>query len=297
MLAPIIIFAFNRLDALKNTVASLLKNEEAKDSELFVFVDGPRINKDCEAEKIKAVQDYVKTICGFKRIEYSFSNENKGLGHSIIAGVTEIINRYGKAIVLEDDLIVSSNFLFFMNLGLGVYEKEQRVFSICGYTNKVKVPKDYHQDVYFCTRCSSWGWGTWKDRWNTVDWQLNDWNAVRANRWKFNKWGGSDCYKMLRGWHDGKNQSWAIRFCYSQFLQDKHSLFPIISKVNNNGFDGQGTNCKKYSRFRCDFDETGKKDFIFPIQTEINTALWRSAMSYHTIAKRLWSKIMYMIYK
>ena len=83
MLAPIIIFAFNRLDVLKRTIDSLLQNKEASESELYVFVDGPRKNKEGEAEKVSLVQDYVKTITGFKSLHYTFSTTNKGLANSI----------------------------------------------------------------------------------------------------------------------------------------------------------------------------------------------------------------------
>lgn len=172
MFAPVIIFAFNRPNALKNTVQSLLQNEEAKKSDLYIFVDGPRTNKPGESEKVHAVQMYANSIKGFKSVNCFFSIKNKGLGDSIIQGVTQIINKYGKAIVLEDDLVFASNFLAYMNQGLDKYKDEKQVFSICGYSNKVKIPKGYKYDTYFCTRSSSWGWGTWADRWNSVDWEL-----------------------------------------------------------------------------------------------------------------------------
>lgn len=295
--SPIIIFAFNRVDTLRNTVSSLLNNEEAKESELFVYVDGPRKQKPGEAEKVKTVQEFVKTINGFKNVTYSFSEENKGLGTSIIAGVTEVINRYGRAIVLEDDLVFSSNFLAFMNDGLNRYENEQKVFSICGYTNKVKVPKGYDHDAYFCTRSSSWGWGTWADRWNTVDWELKDWSRYKKMGRAFNRWGGSDCFRMLRSVKECGATSWAIRFGFFQFLQDKLSLFPIVSKVRNDGFDGAGTNCKKWSRFKYVFDETDRKIFIMPSDISLNKKLYRSAMSYHTIMIRIWSRIIYVVHR
>lgn len=295
--SPIIIFAFNRVDTLRNTVSSLLNNEEAKESELFVYVDGPRKQKPGEAEKVKTVQEFVKTINGFKNVTYSFSEENKGLGTSIIAGVTEVINRYGRAIVLEEDLVFSSNFLAFMNDGLNRYENEQKVFSICGYTNKVKVPKGYDHDAYFCTRSSSWGWGTWADRWNTVDWELKDWSRYKKMGRAFNRWGGSDCFRMLRSVKECGATSWAIRFGFFQFLQDKLSLFPIVSKVRNDGFDGAGTNCKKWSRFKYVFDDTGSKAFSMPSDISLNKKLYRSAMSYHTIMIRIWSRIMYVVHR
>ena len=295
--APIILFAFNRLESLKATVASVLRNSEAAESDLYVFVDGVRSNKRGELEKVREVQEYVKTISGFNSVNYTFAKHNKGLGPSIIAGVTEVINRYGRAIVLEDDLILSQNCLSFMNQGLDKYEKELKVFSVCGYSNKVKVPKGYLADSYFCVRSSSWGWATWADRWNSVDWDLRDWKKYEVMKSAFNRWGGSDCFGMLQDWKEGRNKSWAIRFCFSQFLQKKMSLFPIVSKVNNDGFDGDGTNCKKYNRFKFEFDNTDSKIFKFPEKVLINESFRKSALSYHSLEKRIWSKIMYMIYR
>lgn len=295
--APIIIFAFNRLESLKATVSSVLRNTEAAESDLFVFVDGARHDKDGEADKVQAVQEYVKTITGFKSVTTHFSEINKGLGPSIISGVTEVINKFGRAIVIEDDLILSNNCLSFMNQGLDKYEHEQRVFSICGYSNKVKCPKDYECDSYFCVRSSSWGWATWSDRWHSVDWDLKDWEKIQSLKSAFNRWGGSDSFGMLKGWKEGRNKSWAIRFCFSQFLQDKLSLFPVISKIDNRGFDGGGTNCRRYSRFKFEFDSSNKTDFKFPATITMNPHFRKAALSYHSIPKRIWSRIMYMIYK
>lgn len=295
--APIVVFAFNRPSSLENTIVSLLRNQEAICSDLYIFVDGIHDENLDEKENVSRVQRYVKSIIGFRKVEYSFSLQNKGLGNSIIEGVTQIINQYGRAIILEDDLILSSNFLSFMNQGLDLYEKEKRVFSICGYSNEVDVPKDYHYDTYFCTRSSSWGWATWADRWNSVDWELKDFDKYYTFKKAFNRWGGSDCWKMLHDWKCGKNKSWAIRFCFAQFLQKKVSLFPIISKVENNGFDGKGTNCRRWSRFRCVFDTSVTKDFTYPKDISVHPYLFRSAIGYHSIMKRIFSRIMYLIYR
>ena len=141
MYAPIILFAFKRLSSLQACVASLLNNTESADSDLIVYVDGPRSNNSDDRERVAIVREFAKSITGFKSLEMHFSETNKGLGASIIAGVTEIINRYGRAIIVEDDLVVSSNFLAYMNAGLNKYEDKQEVFSICGYSNKVRVPE------------------------------------------------------------------------------------------------------------------------------------------------------------
>lgn len=295
--APIIVFAFNRLDALKSTIASLLTNPEAKESPLYVFVDGPREGKNGETAMVEKVRHYVDSITGFKEVSRFYSERNKGLGPSIIEGTTNIINQYGKAIIVEDDLVANQNFLAFLNQGLDKYAHNSDVFSICAYTNQIQTPHDYAPDAYCCTRSSSWGWATWADRWNTIDWKLEPWQNYTNHARKFNKWGGSDCWHMLNDWHKGKNHSWAIRFCFAQYLQNKVSIFPTKSLVQNNGFDGDGTNCKKWSRFRYELDNTNKTDFIWPETTMVEQTFHKQAMHYHCLQLRLWSKIMYLIHR
>lgn len=294
--APIVLFAFNRPDRLAKTMESLLKNDEAKDCELFVFVDGARPEKVGEADKVNEVQNLVKKIKGFKELHYSFSETNKGLGKSVIEGVSEVINKYGKAIILEDDLVLLPNFIAYINQGLNRYQDETDVFSICGYSNRVKRPKGYLADTYFCNRSSSWGWGTWANRWNSVDWTLEPFEQYLKYKSQFNRWGGSDCFGMLCGWHEGRNKSWAIRFCFSQFLQKRVSLFPMESLVINEGFDGDGTNCRKWSRFKYDIDNSGKRDFVYPKNVSVDKRILKQVLAYHSITRRIFSKIMYMIY-
>lgn len=297
MNAPIILFAFNRLEAVRRTVESLLQNSEAAASELFVFVDGPRDHVPTDRDKVGAVQEYVKTIQGFKQVTCTFAEKNKGLGASVIAGVTQVICQYGRAIVVEDDLYCGKNFLAYMNQGLERYAENKEVFSVCGYTNSVKRPHGYVYDAYACVRSSSWGWGTWSDRWESVDWTLENWTTCEAQAKAFNRWGGSDCFGMLRDWHEGKNQSWAIRFSYSQFVQGKVAIFPMVSKVINEGFDNQGTNCKGWNRFKCDFDSSENKVFQWPNEISIHPRLLYEALSYHTLRERLYSRVMNLFYR
>ena len=294
--SPIVIFAFNRPVAVKNTVASLQRNPESKDSDLYIFVDGPRIGRKDEEDKVNEVRNFVKNISGFKSLHYSFSERNRGLAESVINGVTEVLNQYGSVIVVEDDLVLMPNFLNYMNQGLARYKDDNRVMSVCGHSCKVTPPKGYPFSAYFFTRSSSWGWGTWKNRWEGVDWQLNDWTAVEANRKSFVQSQGSDVFKMLRDWKYGKNHSWAIRFCYAQYVTNRLSVIPCKSFVNNNGFDGDGTNCKRYSRFKFELDEREERlSFVWPTDVRLNSSIYRQAKWYHSIPLRIWSRVMYMI--
>ncbi len=293
--APIIVFAFNRCDSLERLIKSLLLNSEAAASDLYIYIDGPRPGKESDVENVKKVRDYASSVCGFRNVTINPSEFNRGLGPSLIRGITEVINKYGKAIVIEDDLQVTSNFLAYMNEGLHLYEHNEKVFSICGYSNIVHPQSEYGFNTYFCTRSSSWGWATWKDRWNSVDWDLNNLDSYRNKACEFNKWGGSDCWHMLTDWKKGKNSSWAIRFCFAQFLQDKLSLFPVRSLVSYGGNDGRGTNSRKYSRMKFELDTSLSKVFSYPKKVELNRSLYRQAMHYHSIPLRIWSRIMYIV--
>ena len=294
-MSPIAVFAFNRLDPLKALIDSLRNNPEAKECELYVFVDGEREGNQNDVEAVNAVRHYVETIKGFKEVHYRFSAINLGLGSSIIAGVSEVINRHGSIIVLEDDLRVEPGFLRFMNQGMTAFENCMDVWSVCGYSNKVSIPENYPYDAYFSTRSSSWGWGTWANRWNSVDWSFDHWNEWKTYARRFNLWGGSDCFGMLADCRNGKNQSWAIRFCFNQFLQNKVSLFPVKSLITNDGFDGTGTNCRRWSRFKCEIMPDGITEFRLPEETTIVSKIHRSAMKYHSIPARIISRIMYTI--
>lgn len=240
-LVPIVIFTFNRLDHIKKTISALAKNYLASDSELYIFSDGPR-NSD-EKIKVDEVRKYLKSIEGFKKVIIIESEKNKGLARSIIDGVTEVINKYGRIIVLEDDLVTSRYFIEYMNEALALYEDRKDIWSISGYTPNVKIPNDYEDEVYLIRRGASWGWATWKDRWELNDWEIKDYKEFKKdrNRIKAFNTAGSDMSPMLNDQMEGRINSWAIRWGYNQFKRDMWTVYPINSLVKNIGNDLSGT--------------------------------------------------------
>lgn len=292
MLAPIIIFAFNRPESLKRLKISLTSNYLYEESEKFIFIDGPRNESDQVKinEVIKIAQTITQNIV--------ISTFNKGLGTSIITGVSSVFKKYEKAIILEDDLICTPNFLSYMNQALDFYEKDNRIISICGYGLKIKRPKNYIGDVYLSGRSSSWGWATWKDRWKQIDWEMKDWKEFSSDSRRikaFNR-NGSDMFSMLKDYMEGKNKSWAIRFCYNQFKLEKYAVCPFLSKVNNEGFGEEATNCKqKYSRFKVNMDQAGSTDFLFNPQILPNKQIEKECYHYHSIKMRIYCKIRNML--
>jgi len=266
-LAPIILFVWNRPWHTQKTVEALKRNDLAKDSNLFIFSDGPDAGGE---ERVKNVKKYLKTIKGFGKVTIIERENHLGLANSIIGGVTEIINDYGKVIVMEDDLVSSSSFLIYMNKLLDYYEKEKKIFGISGYNHPqslMKIPSDYKADIYFNPRAGSWGWATWKDRWEKADWIVMDYADFRKNakiRKCFND-GGEDMSEMLDAQMQGKIDSWAIRWSYAVFKNKGAYVYPANSYIDNIGMDGSGMHCGNSTNniYKNNY-LNGKKELGFP---------------------------------
>lgn len=255
-LSPIILFAYNRAAHLERTLIWLRANKYAKDSVLYVFCDGPKQGAtSIQLHKIEDVRKVARQLAiapFFKEVYIVEREENFGLGKSIITGVTEVINLYGRAIVLEDDLLTSPYFLKYMNEALDFYQNRPGVMSISANRppiSKMQIPEDYPYDVFACLRSYSTGWATWKDRWNRVDWSMDympEFLKHTAEVDAFNR-AGDDMTNMLCLQRDGKIDSWAIRFGYAHFKEHCVAILPCFSYVDNIGFDGTGVHSGKYS--------------------------------------------------
>lgn len=225
MLAPITLFVYNRPKHTRDIIESLLHNIEAKDSLLYIYSDGPK--DEFSIKKVYEVRDYVNTIKGFKEVIITERNENYGLAKSIISGVTEIVNKHGKIIVLEDDLILSPYFLYYMNDSLDRYEDNHKVGQI-GSCNFFACGKKY-PPFFFAPVTDCLGWATWKDRWgkfNEDGQRLLNLILQRKLLYKFNVYGTYDMKNMLEMQIAGKTNSWAIRWQATCVLNDWLILYP-----------------------------------------------------------------------
>lgn len=290
-LAPIVLFTYNRLSEAQQTIEALQKNYLSSKSELFIFSDGAKDAKG--KQKVEQVRSYLKTITGFENISIKESLVNKGLAKSIIDGVTEIINKYGKVIVLEDDLITSPNFLDFMNLALDFYIESKEVISISGYTLDLSSLKNYNLDYYVGYRASSLGWGTWKNKWQDIDWDISDYEDFKKDYWqqyRFSKI-GSDMPVMLKKQMEGKIDSWAIRWCYHQFKNNLCTVFASKSKVNHIGITQDATHAAGALKFITPVDNSGKIDFDFHKSLIVENKIIKDFRSKYSIRRRLIDKI------
>lgn len=262
--APIALFTYNRADHTRQAVESLQNNAEAKYSDLYIFSDGPKNEK--AVEGVKANRTFIRSLknandnanlnanenspslnregrgVSFKSVTIVEREKNWGLANSLIAGITEIVNKFRRVIVVEDDLILSPYFLKFMNDALEKYKDEEKVASISAFLNPVEgeVPNTFFLRYFAC-----WGWATWKRGWDLL---INDDRVLlKRLRWKkndFNIGGTGPFYGILYCDKVGLNDSWAVRFYASQFLAGKLQLFPGRTMAIQTGTDGSGTHGK-----------------------------------------------------
>ena len=294
-LAPICLFVHAREALTRQTVASLLTNRLAADSELHGFCDGPRPGQE---SRVREVREYVRSITGFARVVLHEQAVNLGLSRSIIGGVSEMLKTHDRVIVLEDDLRLSAGFLDFMNQALQAYATDPRVMSVSGYAFPIRHAHEQAHDAVFGLRASSWGWATWRDRWQAIDWEVSDYARFRRNpvrRFRFNR-GGSDLSRMLDRQMAGKINSWAIRFCYHQYRHGLVDVFPVRSLVENIGFGAGAEHCQQDVRgWTSELMDPSRTRFRLPTEVRTDPAVLRQFRSFNSltarairVAKRQW---------
>ncbi len=271
--APIVLFVYNRADHFSKTYSALAKCPEAKESELFVFSDGAKNEKAVTGvEEVRSFARIAEKSGDFKNVTVTESPVNKGLAASVISGVTEIINRYGNVIVVEDDCVVSPYFLKFMNGALEYYQNNKKIGSIAGYTPMLKLPDDYNNDIFAAYRSCSCVWATWKDRWQGVDWELENVKDFYKSPQLIHRLNsnGSDRFIRLYRQTKGNGSSWSVRFGAHLVKNNLITVYPRYSYNSNIGCDESGVHSKSddAEKMRVDLSEA-KENPVF-IDVEID---------------------------
>jgi len=286
-LAPVCLFVYNRLEETKQTIKALQNNFLAPKSHLYIFSDGSK--NENSRSKVQAVRNYIHSIKGFKNVHVFESRTNKGLATSIIDGVTKIINEYDRVIVLEDDLITTPNFLNFINQALEFYEFDKKIQSVNGFSLDLKSTIKYEKDVFFMDRTYSWGWATWKNKWELCEFdEKNIRSSLNTNNIKeFKKYFGEDIFRMLLSSLNGVNDSWYVRWVYSHFINSHFSVYPVESKVFNIGYGTNATHCTTIDVLETRHDSSFKVNFIMDKNIHVNKKLRKEFLNYFTYFYKL----------
>ena len=250
MIAPIVLFVFARPDHTQRTINSLAANLLAKESDLIIYADAAR--NEVDLVNVNAVRGLIQTIKGFRSITIIERKSNYGLSKNIIEGVTEVCDRYGKAIVVEDDIVTSPYFLSYMNEALDKYKDAPDVWHISGWNYPLNV--ENIGSSFFCRVMNCWGWAVWADRWKYFNKNpkelISTWNKSKIDQFNLN--GTNDFWQQVVKNHAGTLDTWAIFWYATIFEYEGLCLYPCQSFVWNIGNDGSGQNCTKNDLYSID---------------------------------------------
>lgn len=240
---PIALFTYNRPHHARQAIESLSRCKRFKECKLFIYCDGPNLPD--QIKNVIATRQVVKSFAKKLDADIIIQEKNIGLAHSIVYGVTDLCNRFGRVIVIEDDLLVSPSFIDYMLQALDRYQDEDNVYQISGFMFPVDCPK--HKDAFFLPFTTTWGWATWDRAWKKFDWNATGYQKIFSDknvRKRFDLDGSYPYYDMLVDRFSGKNDSWGILWWYAVFSVWGLVLYPGRTLVCNKGFDGTGTHCK-----------------------------------------------------
>ena len=239
-LAPVAVFCYNRLDHIRLTIGALKNNLLAENTELFIFSDGPKNER--ENLTIKKVRKYLASIKGFKKKTIICSKKNLGLRKSIVEGVSLVLKKRKKIIVLEDDMVTSKQFIKFMNFALNYYKDSKKIFHISSHSHFPVNNVSTMQKIYFSKYMNCWGWATWEDRWKKLSFDKNKIDIYfkkKTVRKKFDYESGL-FWRQIESNFKKKTTTWAIFWYASIFMNNGLCVNPYISYTKNIGMDGTG---------------------------------------------------------
>ncbi|HSA33830.1 MAG TPA: FkbM family methyltransferase [bacterium] len=240
--APLVLFVYNRPAHARRTVEALQRNTGAAESDLVVYSDGPRPG---DEEAVGKVRGYLKDIRGFRSVTIIEHDGNRGLAANIIEGVTQTVERFGRVIVLEDDIVTSPVFLSYMNEALNLYENDEKVMHVSGF-----LPRSGFSwllpPTFFLRFMSCWGWATWRRAWakfNPDAKMLYDELLKRGALHDYNLDGVLSFHDQLEANISGTIRTWATKWFTTIYLEEGLCLYPRESLAQNIGFDGTGIHC------------------------------------------------------
>lgn len=243
VLAPIALFTFKRPAHTRRALESLAQNPEFSNSHLFIYCDGAR--NDIEAAQVEATRELIRN---WKHPNKTIieRDRNWGLANSVIEGVTELCERFGRVIVVEDDLIVSPLFLNYLNAALEYYAEEPKVMQVSAHMFPVEIHSQ--TDAVMLPFTTSWGWATWSRAWKHFDPSLSGFERLKTDRSlrrEFNLGGAYPYFRMLKRQSKGQVDSWAIRWYSSVFFKNGFVVFPKHSLVQHEGYDEAATHATR----------------------------------------------------
>lgn len=269
----IALFCYKRAAKLKAVVEALLKNDECASHDVIFFSDGYKNEKDKPG--VLATRAYINTVTGFKNVYKQFRETNLTSAPNFHEGIKYLCQNYDRFIVIEDDLVVTSNYIRYMLDGLDYYKNDHSVFCITGYCFPI-IKNHYAYDSIIYNRFCSYGWATWSHKIKDVTWdhdKVTDMiNTSPGFRKRLNN-EGMDLFRTLKKQIAGSISAWDILMQVHVAENKLKVVYPVVSKVANIGFDEESTNTFGINYLKTITDDGKKRAFNFCRPDVIDSSL------------------------
>jgi len=244
--SPVIVTVYDRFEHFKSCVNSLLENEGADKTILYVSSDGPKSSDD--ERVVTQIRKAAAKITGFKKV-IVFSPEENTHGKIQKQLVDHVRRKHSSYIFLEDDVYCSPGFLSFMNQGLEDFKDNFDIEAICGYLYE-KIPSCDGTQIYLKS-FTPWGYGTWSSRESFYSGEKDSASKIFADRAVFNEVNRSlpHTVRLSREVLRGRLEALDVNVCNRLFTKNKFCVYPSFSLTRNMGFDGSGENCRVDSSY------------------------------------------------
>jgi hypothetical protein len=295
-LAPIALFVYKRPYHTTKVLNALAKCKESANSILYIFSDGPSHDM-CQEDifLVSEVRRIINSENRFARTIISMSERNQGCAKAITEGINFVVNKHGKIIVLEDDIIVSHVFLEYMNFCLNYFENTFEISSINAYSHNIFTMPEY----YFLKGGDCWGWGTWKRGWDLINLNAAQLYDNYIDTGLLEEWETGNLVSTLKSAISSPQNIWDIQWSLSLFVNDKLSIWPGKSYVYNIGYDGTGTNIildvYKHFILKPRLNHKVNKKYIRELEIEENIVCRKKLIQFHSRRTSKFKKGVFML--
>jgi len=243
---PILLIGFNRPDTTKIVFESIRK---VKPKRLYVAIDGPRLNKQGEADLCKQVLEITKKVDWDCDAKYLIRDENLGCKLGVSGAITWAFENEEKLIIIEDDIVAVPAFFSFAEELLEKFKNDEKIAMISAnqYT-----PITMDNDYLFTKYGHIWGWGTWKRVWDKFDISmpfLQKLNQMEQNSLTILSKKEEEYFKnYFSHWQNlmdsGAENAWDPQFAMHRFLNNLLSIAPKVNLASNIGTNSSRTDKK-----------------------------------------------------
>lgn len=270
---PILLICFKRYE---KTLALFEVVKTINPRRVYVAIDGPR--NDAERAEVEKVASIFEGDNFDFEINVRKSDTNQGCKYSVYNAINWFFEHEEEGIILEDDILPFPHFFPYCEELLNKYRDDKRIACISGWGYFYnKEPENYPYSYYFSHIQSSWGWATWKDRWQLIDLEMENTKFEDIERNLKNDDLPPSIINFYKRIYYGKiafDSTWDYQFLLSVLMKyNMYAIQPIRRFVKNVGtVDGTHPTNEDHNKskmFDADFKMVHPEKFFYDPSIDI----------------------------